>query len=116
MLRLAADENFNADIVRGLVRRLPELDIVRVQDATLSGADDPAVLEWAASEDRILLTHDVSTLIGFAFERVAAQQPLPGVFVAQSSGPIGATIEDLVLLAECGVEGEWNGQVRFLPL
>jgi hypothetical protein len=37
MLRLAADENFNADIVRGLRRRLPELDIVRVQDAGLSG-------------------------------------------------------------------------------
>ena len=40
MLRLAADENFNADIVRGLLRRLPDLDIVRVQDAGLSGADD----------------------------------------------------------------------------
>lgn len=44
MLRLASDENFNADIVRGLLRRLPDLDIVRVQDAGLSGADDPAQL------------------------------------------------------------------------
>ncbi len=41
MLRLAADENFNADIVRGLLRRLPDRDIARVQDAGLSGADDP---------------------------------------------------------------------------
>jgi hypothetical protein len=48
MLRLAADETFNADIVRGLLRRLSNLDIVRVQDAGLSGADDPAVLDWAA--------------------------------------------------------------------
>jgi hypothetical protein len=40
MLRLAADENFNADVVRGLLRRFPNLDIVRVQDAGLSGADD----------------------------------------------------------------------------
>jgi hypothetical protein len=39
MLRLAADENFNADIIRGLRRRLPELDVVRVQDVGLSGAD-----------------------------------------------------------------------------
>lgn len=36
MLRFAADENFNADVVRGLRRRLPELDIVRVQDVSLS--------------------------------------------------------------------------------
>lgn len=116
MLRLAADENFNADIVRGLLRRLPDLDIVRVQDAGLSGADDPAVLEWAAQEGRVVLTHDVATLVGHAFERVAAGHPMPGVFAARSIGPVGPTIEDLVLLAEWSVEGEWEGQVRFLPL
>ena len=60
MLRLAADENFNNDIVRGLLRLRLELDVVRVQDVGLSGADDPTVLEWAAQEERILLTHDVS--------------------------------------------------------
>lgn len=32
MLRLAADEDFNNRILRGLIRRQPELDIVRVQD------------------------------------------------------------------------------------
>lgn len=116
MLRLAADENFNADIVRGLLRRLPELDIATVQGAGLSGADDPGVLEWAASEGRIVLTHDIATLVGHAFERVAAGQPMPGVFAARSSGPIGPMIDDLVLLAECSVEGEWEGQVRFLAL
>ena len=57
MLRFAADENFNNDIVRGLRRRKPELDIVRVQEAGLSGAVDPDVLEWAAREGRVLLTH-----------------------------------------------------------
>ena len=45
MLRLAADENLNGDIVRGLLRRNPQVDIVRVQDVGLSGANDPAVLE-----------------------------------------------------------------------
>jgi hypothetical protein len=116
MLRLAADENFNADIVRGLLRRLPDLDIVRIQDAGLSGADDPAVLDWAAREGRILVTHDISTSVTFAFERVADGRPMPGVFAARSSGAIGSTIEDLLLLVECSVHEEWEGQVRFLPL
>jgi predicted nuclease of predicted toxin-antitoxin system len=116
MLRRAADENFNADIVRGLRRRLPQLDIVRVQDAGLSGADDPFVLGWAVGEGRILLTHDVSTLPGHALKRVAAGQPMPGVLAARSRDPVGSTIEDLVLLTECSFEGEWEAQVRFLPL
>jgi hypothetical protein len=30
MLRLVSDENFNGDIVRGLMRRDGELDVVRV--------------------------------------------------------------------------------------
>ena len=58
MLRLAADENLNNDIVRGLLRRRSNLDIVRVQDVGLSGADDPTVLAWAAQQGRVLITHD----------------------------------------------------------
>jgi hypothetical protein len=45
MLRFAADENLNGDIVRGLFRRQPDLDLIRVQDVGLSGADDRDGLE-----------------------------------------------------------------------
>jgi len=72
MLRLAADENFNHNIVRGLLRRKPNLDIVCIQDVGLSEADDPAILEWAANENRVLLTHDVSTMTYYAYERIQA--------------------------------------------
>ena len=116
MLRLAADENFNNDIVRGLWRRESELDIVRIQDVGLSGADDPTVLEWAAREGRVLLTHDVTTMTRYAYERVRAGQPMPGVFEVSRAVPIGLAIEDILLLAECSLEGEWEGQVRYLPL
>ena len=116
MLRLAADENFNNDIVRGLWRRKSELDIVRIQDVGLSGADDPTVLEWAAREGRVLLTHDVTTMTRYAYERVRAGQPMPGVFEVSRAVPIGLALEDILLLAECSLEGEWEGQVRYLPL
>lgn len=116
MLRLAADENFNNNIVRGLKRRKPDLDIVRIQDVELSGAGDAVVLEWAASEERVLITHDVSTLANHAYERFAAGKPMPGVFEVGTSVAVGRAIEDLILLVECSVEGEWEGQVRFLPL
>ena len=62
MLTFLSDENFNNNILRGLIRKNPGLDIVRVQDTEFSGADDPSVLELAAEENRILLTHDVTTI------------------------------------------------------
>jgi hypothetical protein len=116
MLRIAADENFNGDVVRGLLRRNPNLDIVRVQDVGLSGADDASVLQWAADQGRIIVTHDISTMAKHAFNRVAADQPMPGVFEVRSVAPIGQVIDDLILLTECSLESEWEGQVRFLPL
>jgi len=109
MLRLLADENLNNDIVRGLLRRKPDLDIVRVQDVGLSGADDPAVLEWAAEHRRILLTQDVSTITRYALERVRAGRPMPGVFEVNRSISIGMAIEEILLLAEYSLEGEWEG-------
>lgn len=43
MVRFLADENFNHHIVQGIRRRDRSVDIVRVQDVGLSGADDPTV-------------------------------------------------------------------------
>jgi predicted nuclease of predicted toxin-antitoxin system len=74
MIRLAADENFNNDIVRGIVRRIPTIDIVRVQDVGLRTADDPTVLAWAADTGRVLLTHDIATITHYAYARVRAGQ------------------------------------------
>jgi hypothetical protein len=116
MLGLAFDENFNNDILRGLLRRCPSLNVVRAQDAGLRSADDAAVLAWAAAESRLLVSHDVSTMVGFAFERVQAGKPMPGLVEVGSELSLATAIADLQLIAECGRTGEWEGQVIYLPL
>jgi hypothetical protein len=116
MLSLAADENLNNDIVRGLLRRNPRVDIVRIQDAGLSGASDEAVLEWAAREGRVLLTHDVSTLTRLVYARVEAHLPMPGVFEVGRGVTLRTAIEDILLLVDLSLPGEWEGQIRYLPL
>jgi predicted nuclease of predicted toxin-antitoxin system len=75
MLRLVSDENFNGDIIRGLFLHRPNFDLVRLQDIGLEGVKDPIVLAWAATNDRILLTHDRATMPDFAYARVVAGQP-----------------------------------------
>lgn len=116
MLRLLADENFNGAIVRGLQRRLPQVDVVRVQDVGLSGADDPAILDWAAREGRILLTHDINTVPPYARQRMDAGLLMTGVLVVRESLPIGRVLDDLLLILECGEQQDVQGQVRYLPL
>src|SRR5574341_793925 len=111
MLRLATDEDFNGRIVRGLRRTQPDLDIVRVHEAGLSGVPDPGVLEWAASESRLVLTHDASTMTKYAYDRVTNNQPMPGIIEAGQDIPIGRVIDDVLLLVNCSFEGEWEGQV-----
>jgi len=109
MLRLAADENFNNDIVRGVRRRNPAVDIVRIQDVELSAADDSTILEWAAQSGRVLLTHDVATMTRYAYDRVREGKLMPGVFEVGRHVPIGVAIEEIVLLAECSLDREWEG-------
>jgi hypothetical protein len=116
MLPLIADENFNNNIVRGVLRRKTDVDIVRVQDIGLSQADDPMILEWAAQQGRVLLTHDVSTITKYAYERLEAGQRMPGVFEVSRTAPIGQVIEDILLLVEGSLAGEWEGQIIYLPL
>ncbi len=116
MLRLLADEHFNNDIVRSVRRRLATVSFVRVQDVGLSGVHDPDVLAWAALEERVLLTHDVSTMTRYAYARVRAGLPMPGIFEVGRQVPIGTAIDEILLLAECSLEREWEGQVRYLPL
>jgi Domain of unknown function (DUF5615) len=116
MLRLLSDQNFNNDIVRGLLLRRPELDLIRVQDVGLDEAEDPDVLAWAAQASRIVLTHDRSTFPDFAYERVSAAEPMPGVFVVNDRMPVGRAIDELLMVNDCSEQGEWEGRVLYLPL
>ena len=116
MLRFLADENFNNAILRGLSVRAAHVDIVRVQDVGLYGAADPAVLAWAAEHGRALLTHDVRTVPDFANCRVGRGEPMCGVFVVRDRTLVGPIIENILLLAECSIEREWENRVVFLPL
>jgi predicted nuclease of predicted toxin-antitoxin system len=116
MLLLVADENFNNRIIRGLFRRKKDLDIIRVQDIGLSTQNDPVILEWAAQHNRILLTHDVTKITDFAYERIAIGQAMPGIFAVHRTAPLGRVIEDILLLVEGSFENEWINQIVYIPL
>jgi hypothetical protein len=113
---LLAEEDFDHRVIRRLLARIPQVDIVTVQEVGLGGRNDRDVLAWAAEQRRVLLTHDVTTMTAHAYDRIAAGRPIPGIFAVQQTAPLGRVIEDLVLLVEASDDDEWDGQVRYLPL
>lgn len=116
MIRLLADENFDNRVLRALRRENADVDSVRVQDTEMVQVDDPRVLEWAAREGRILLTHDVRTVPRYAYERVRDNQPMPGVIAVHRSAPIGIVIEDLLIALGASEAAEFEGQVVYIPI
>jgi predicted nuclease of predicted toxin-antitoxin system len=97
-----ADENFDNDIIRGILRRAPEFDIVRVQDVPpISGEDDPVMLAWATTNERVLLTHDLSTMIPAMREQLRRASLCTSIVLVPDSLPIGQVIEEILLLDAC---------------
>ncbi len=111
-----ADEGFKRDIVRGILLRNPDVDIVRVQDVGLSGATDPAILEWAAREGRIVFTHDKRTMTRDANARLISELRMPGVVVVHWTTPTGRAVEALLKMIGASLEDEWENQIRYVEM
>jgi hypothetical protein len=116
MLRYLADEDFDNRILKTFRRSEPSLDWVRVQDVGLSGSPDNDVLQRAANEDRIVLSHDVSTMPVAAHSRIETQLAMPGLIVVTRRIAISQAIDELLFLARESASQEWDGQVIYLPL
>jgi predicted nuclease of predicted toxin-antitoxin system len=115
--RLALDQNFNQDLFNAVKREYGEsdLDVVRLIDEGLSEAPDEAVLEWAAQQGRIMLTHDVKTMVPLANARVREGLRMPGVIVVRPTVAYGPVIEDLCILLGASTPEEWEGRLARLP-
>lgn len=114
-MKWLADECFDNDIIRGLLRRSPDLDLVRAQDVfEVAGRDDESLLAWAAKHERVVLTHDLATMVSaLGLER---HPPLTSIVLVPDSLPIGRVIEDVLLLDQCSNESDWIAGIVYLPL
>lgn len=106
MKKILTDQNFDGPTLRGLLSRIPDLDLVRIEDIGLKGSADPDILAWAAEEDRLILTHDARTFPQFASERIARGKKFSGLVVVPQSLSIRNAIEDLMIVILCSADDE----------
>jgi len=109
------DEDLNGRIVRGVRRRIRDLDSTTVQEADLPEASDPVVLDWAAAQGRIVITHDHRTMRPCAEERLKLGLPMTGLILVRQAVALAQVIDDLVLIVEASNAEEWEGKIVFLP-
>jgi hypothetical protein len=116
MPKFLTDENVDRRIVEAIILGLSHLglDILTARQAGLVGTPDPRILEWAAEHDRIVLTHDYRSMIGFAYERVSVGLPMPGVVAVPKSMHIGTAVRELEVLLGAGLPEDLANQVLFI--
>ncbi len=116
MVRFLADASLHHAIVTGCARRQPAIDILSAQSAKLHGMSDPDVLGIAASQGRILVTHDFRTMPKHFAEFLAAGGSSPGVFLVKQQTPLASVIEDLVLVWTASTPEDWTNRIVEIPL
>ena len=116
MLRLLIDHDLDQDILRGLLRRVPDLDSVTAYEIGMSEVPDPELLAWAAEAGRVIVTHDRRTMPAHAARRLAAGDDIAGVIVVSRRIPISAAIDELEIVVLCSEPDEWHNLIRHIPL
>jgi len=114
-IRFQADADLNEDIVAGVRRREPGIDFQTAEEAGLRGLVDERVLELAAADGRILVTHDRRTMPReFAPATFIIARTSPGL-VSQKTSVLEA-IEDVVLIWTASEAEEWVNRIVTIPL
>ena len=114
--RFLADHDLNEHIVQGVLRRESLVTFIRAREIGMSDRPDSELLEFAAQEGLIVVSHDVNTMPAEAFSRIEQGRPLRGLLMVQQSDPLGPIIEDMVAIWSASEAEEWANHVCFLPL
>jgi predicted nuclease of predicted toxin-antitoxin system len=71
-LRFQADNDLKFAIVKAVRRQEPSIDFASAQEAGLDGLGDPELLDRAAAEGRVLVSHDRRTMLNHFRNRAPA--------------------------------------------
>jgi hypothetical protein len=98
------------------LRREPRIDFQTAQAARLDGLDDEAVLRQAASQSRILVSHDKRTMPGALASFVAAGGTSPGLLlVIPQNAPIREVVDTLILIWADERADDWKNLIAKIP-
>jgi hypothetical protein len=114
-IRFLADADLNQALVDGVRLREPALDFLSAVEAGLEGMSDRAVLDLAANQGRILVSHDASTMSGHFVRSLNEGKRSPGVFLVPQDAVIRDVIDAILLVWSASSPADWANQIHHLP-
>jgi hypothetical protein len=114
-IRFQADADLDEDIVTGLRRREPVVDFQTATEAGLRGLDDQQVLERAAEEQRVLVSHDRKTM-PHHFADFILRKRSPGLVIISQKVSTVAAIEELLLIWTACEAEQWTNRIAVISL
>lgn len=112
------DENLTHDIVVGVRKRDPSIDILRVGDpgAPPKGTPDPAILDFCETEQRILVTNNRASMPAHITAHQAAGKHIWGILSTRTRRPpLGPIVEMLVIIAGASEAEEYIDVTGWIP-
>ena len=113
-IRFQADADLNQIIVSAVARREPAIDFQSAVAVNLTSLHDREVLQIAARQGRILVTHDHKTMPRH-FAEFIAETTSPGLLVIPQHLAVTSVVDDLRLIWFSTEAEEWMNRVSFLP-
>lgn len=113
-IRFQADADLRQPIITGLKRREPSIDFRTAREAELTSLDDIKVLEIAAAENRLLVSHDVNTMPEH-FTRFIETRISSGVILISQKLSYRDAIEGLLQVWIATEAEDWRNILAFLP-
>ena len=113
--RFLADADLNQAIVDGVRLREPALDFLSAVEAGLEGMSDRAVLDLATNQDRVLVSHDASTMPVHFARFLNAGKRSPGVFLVPQDAVVRDVIDAILLVWSASSPADWANQIHHLP-
>lgn len=107
-VRFQADEDLETQIIKGLRRRQPLLEIETIPSAGLRGKPDSAILAFCAEQERVLVSHDLKTMPTQLAAFLADGQHSSGLILIPRTVSIAQAINDLYLIWEVTPPEYWR--------
>lgn len=113
-VRFQADADLNEDIVTGLIRREPAIDFQTASVARIRGLSDEQVLQLAAAQGRVVVSHDRKTMPAH-FGAFIESRTSPGLIIVSQSAHVLGAIQDLLVIWSASEAEEWVNRLGVVP-